>query len=144
MPEAPRLLRFARRLAGSANADDLTQETLLRAWKGFAGFSEGTNARAWLYRIMINTWREQGRRRVQESEMVDRAVAFCALERLELAEALDSLPEEFRTALLLAVIEGFTCREISGILGVPMGTVMSRLSRARQVMREKLGERAFR
>jgi RNA polymerase sigma-70 factor (ECF subfamily) len=142
MAEAPRLLRFARRVAGPC-ADDLAQETLLRAWRGFAGFAEGTNARAWLYRILINTWRELGRRRVPESPMEDRAVASCAVENLELAEALDSLPEEFRTALLLGVVEGFTCREISGILGVPVGTVMSRLSRARQAMREKLGERAI-
>jgi RNA polymerase sigma-70 factor (ECF subfamily) len=142
MVEAPRLLRFARRLAVSG-ADDLVQETLLRAWRGFSSFTEGTNARAWLYRILVNAWRDQGRRRAPEAPLEDRPVSSSALEKLELAEALDSLGEEFRTVLLLGVVEGFTCREIASILGVPVGTVMSRLSRARQAMREKLGERVI-
>jgi RNA polymerase sigma-70 factor, ECF subfamily len=146
MPEAPHLLRFARRLSGGApGADDLVQETLLKAWRSFHQFKDSTNVRAWVFRILVNSFYEQGRKNRAPSP-IPVGDAPSAVERLEMAQALDSLPEEYRTALLLGVVEGFTCREMSEILSVPIGAVMSRLSRARQAMREKLAcsEKAIR
>ncbi len=140
MPEARRLIRFARRLTGDTpSAEDLVQETLLKAWRSFRQFRDGTSARAWLYRILFNAFYGQARRARAGILPVETQRRDAAIERLELNQALDSLPVEHRTVLLLAVVEGFTCREISEILSVPMGTVMSRMSRARQSMREKLG-----
>jgi RNA polymerase sigma-70 factor (ECF subfamily) len=145
MPEARGLLRFARRLTGAMpSAEDLVQEALLKAWRSFHQFRDGSSARAWLYRILINEFYGQGRKIRASPSTVSLENRFPAgansmtAESLEVAEALDSLPLEHRTVLLLGVVEGFTCREISGILSVPIGTVMSRLSRARQAMREKL------
>jgi RNA polymerase sigma-70 factor, ECF subfamily len=145
MPEAPRLLRFARRLSGdSPGAEDLVQETLLKAWRNFRQFREGSSARAWLYRILINAFYGQGRKSRASPAMVPLESQIpvgansTAVERMEVKQALDSLPVEHRTVLLLGVVEGFTCREMSEILSVPIGTVMSRLSRARQLLREKL------
>lgn len=138
MPEAQRLLRFALQLTrDTSSAEDLAQETLLKAWRGFHQFKDGTSARAWLYRILLNAFYEQGRKiRNEPIPVTSRMPAM--IERLEVNQALDSLPAEHRTVLLLGVVEGFTCREMSGILSVPIGTVMSRLSRARQALREKL------
>jgi RNA polymerase sigma-70 factor, ECF subfamily len=141
MPEAPRLLRFARRLTGdSAGAEDLVQETLLNAWRSFHQFREGTSARAWLYRILVNAFYGQGRkiRTLLVPLESQTGGSGAMIERLEINQALDSLPLEHRTVLLLGVVEGFTCREVSEILSVPMGTVMSRLSRARRSLCEKL------
>ena len=138
MPEAPRLLRFALRLThDTPGAEDLVQETLLKAWRSFHQFKDGTSARAWLYRILVNAFYEQGRK-IQNAPIPVGNKIPAMIERLEVNQALDSLPEEHRTVLLLGVVEGFTCREMSGILAVPIGTVMSRLSRARQALREKL------
>jgi RNA polymerase sigma-70 factor, ECF subfamily len=142
MPESPTLLRFALRLTRDMPAaEDLVQETLLRAWRGFRQFRTGTSARAWLYRILVNAFHEQARKIRAPLELVpfNNRVSSSTLERLEMAQALDALPEDHRTVLLLGVVEGFTCREVSEILSVPMGTVMSRLSRAREALREKLG-----
>jgi RNA polymerase sigma-70 factor (ECF subfamily) len=145
MPEAARMLRFARRLTGdAAGAEDLVQEALLSAWRNFHQFREGSNVRAWLYRILVNAFYGQGRKIRAAPAMVPLedqnpvGANSRALERLEMNQALEALPLEHRTVLLLAVVEGFTCREVSEILAVPIGTVMSRLSRARQSLREKL------
>jgi RNA polymerase sigma-70 factor, ECF subfamily len=142
MPEAPRLLRFALRLTrDTPAAQDLVQDTLLKAWRGFHRFKTGTSARAWLYRILVNAFYERGRKIRSTPEMVplnDPGANSSTFERIEMAEALDALPVDHRAILLLVVVEGFTCREVSEILSVPMGTVMSRLSRAREALREKL------
>jgi RNA polymerase sigma-70 factor (ECF subfamily) len=145
MPEAPRLLRFARRLTrDTPGAEDLVQEALLKAWRGFHQFHDGSNARAWLYRILVNASYGQGRKiraaptTVPLENQIQVGTNSNSIERLEMNQALDSLPRDQRTVLLLGVVEGFTCREVSEILSVPMGTVMSRLSRARQSLREKL------
>lgn len=139
------MIRFARRLTGDTpGAEDLVQEALLLAWRNFRQFRDGSNVRAWLYRILVNAFYGQGRKIRAAPAMVpleDQSPAGAnsgALERLEMNQALEALPEEHRTVLLLAVVEGFTCREVSEILSVPIGTVMSRLSRARQSLREKL------
>ena len=141
MPEAQRLLRFALRLTRDASsAEDLVQETLLKAWRSFHQFRDGTSARAWLYRILINAFYGDARKApLAMVPLSDQAYANPAtIERLEINQALDSLSLEHRTVLLLGVVEGFTCREVSEILLLPIGTVMSRLSRARKSLREKL------
>ena len=143
MPEAPRLLRFARRLTGDASAaEDLVQETLLKAWRSFSQFREGSNIRAWLYQILIHSFYGQGRKiraAPQTIPLEDRISAGTPFtHKLEVAQAMESLPVEYRSTLFLAVVEGFTCREIAEILSIPIGTVMSRLSRARLALREKL------
>jgi RNA polymerase sigma-70 factor, ECF subfamily len=145
MPEAPRLLRFAARLTrDTAAAEDLVQETLLKAWRSFHQFRDGTNARAWLYRILVNAFYGEGRKvrgfpaTTRLEDQITGVASSAMIERLEINQALDSLPLEHRTVLLLGVVEGFTCREVSEILTVPIGTVMSRLSRARQSLCEKL------
>ncbi len=135
---------MARRLtSGSAAAEDLVQECLLHAWRGFHQLRTGTNARAWLFRILFNVYYAQGRklRRVPEIVPLTASLPGAAPawdEAMEVARALDGLQIEHRTVLLLGVVEGFTCNEIAEILSVPVGTVMSRLSRARQAMRTRL------
>lgn len=142
VPLASGLLRFARRLtANKGTAEDLVQDTLLKAWRSYHQFEPGTSIKAWLYRILINTHHAQGRRpcsRLHAVPMEDIPSNLPTHEALEMRQALGRLPEDQRTALLLAVVEGFTCREIAEIAGVPMGTVMSRLSRARNALREVL------
>jgi RNA polymerase sigma-70 factor (ECF subfamily) len=139
MPHLRSLLRVARRLTvESASAEDLVQETMLLAWRGFHGFQTGTNARAWLFRILFNAFYGQGRKAQRAPLPVPTVVEAKLQEAVEIREALEALPLEQRTALLLCVVEGFTCREAAEILNVPIGTVMSRLSRARQELRNSL------
>jgi len=150
MPHARSLLRVARRLAADSSiAEDLVQETLLLAWRGFDQFQPGTNIRAWLFRILMNTFYAQGRRirstpllvslqsPESEAEPGFRAPSSL-LANAEVNQALADMSEEHRTVLLLGVVEGFTCKEMAEILAVPIGTVMSRMSRARQAMRSRL------
>jgi RNA polymerase sigma-70 factor (ECF subfamily) len=138
------LLRVAQRLTSNGSAaEDLVQDCLLQAWKNFHQFQPGTNARAWLFRILFNAFYAEGRklRRVPDLFPLSTDIRMISPdydEAMEVSRALDTLPMEHRTVLLLGVVEGFTCGEIAGILSVPIGTVMSRLSRARQSMRAKL------
>jgi RNA polymerase sigma-70 factor, ECF subfamily len=138
------LLRVARRLTtGSSHAEDLVQECLLLAWRSFHQLREGSNAKAWLFRIMFNAWYAQGRKLRKIPALVpltpDAGTLTPALdEALEISRALDALQPEHRTVLLLGVMEGLTCHEVAEVLSVPVGTVMSRLSRARQAMRTRL------
>jgi RNA polymerase sigma-70 factor, ECF subfamily len=154
LPHSRSLLRVARRLApDSSAAEDLVQETLLRAWRNFRQFQAGTNARAWLFRIMFNAFYAQGRKirsgpvvvplREGSAEMdVESRSVFSLLDTTAVGRALAELSAEHRTVLLLAVVEGFTCREMAEILSLPVGTVMSRISRARQVLRNRLAAAA--
>jgi RNA polymerase sigma-70 factor (ECF subfamily) len=148
-----------------ADAEDLVQETYLRAYRGFAGFEPGTNLRAWLYRILTNTYINSYRakqRRPDERQLddvedlylyrrlgaVEEAMAARSAEDElmdlftdeEVKAALDSLPEQFRIAVYLADVEGFSYKEIAEILDVPIGTVMSRLHRGRKAMQRELYE----
>jgi RNA polymerase sigma-70 factor, ECF subfamily len=148
MPHAPALLRFARRLYGGGQAaEDLVQETLLLAWRGFGQLAEESNARAWLFRILINVSYEKGRRARTSPETVPLTVELglgvaartrSSTERLEVQQALAGLSVEQRAVLLLTIVEGFTCREVAEILRLPLGTVTSRLSRGRLALREVL------
>jgi RNA polymerase sigma-70 factor (ECF subfamily) len=164
----PALYSAALRMTRSpSDAEDLVQETYLRAYRGFGGFTDGTNLRAWLYRILtntfINTYRAK-QRRPDERQLddvedlylyrrigaVEEALAARSAED-ELMDlftddqvkgALDSLPEQFRMAVYLADVEGFSYKEIAEILDVPIGTVMSRLHRGRKAMQKELYEYA--
>ena len=130
-------------------AEDLVQETYLRAWRSFDRFAWGTNCRAWLYRIFFNVHSEHRRTqarkplvfpldRVKETALSSetRIPADWTLEEVKVAFA--ELAEPYRIALVLADIEGMRYREIAEALGVPIGTVMSRLSRGRQILRARL------
>ncbi len=146
-----------------ADAEDLVQETFLRAYRGFAGFQEGTNLKAWLYRILTNTFINSYRKKQREPKTVpddnvedwylyDRLAAQSSeasaettvLETMpdeDVKAALDALPEAFRMAVLLADVEGFSYKEIAGILDVPIGTVMSRLHRGRRALEKALWQK---
>lgn len=142
LPHTRSLLRVARRLTWDPDsAEDLVQETMLAAWRGFHQFRAGTNARAWLFRILINAFHSRGRK--SRPALVPLAACDSTADAswpvgAEINEALEALPVEQRTVLLLGVVEGFTCQEMATILGVPMGTVMSRMARAREAMRGRL------
>jgi RNA polymerase sigma-70 factor (ECF subfamily) len=146
------LLRVARRLtagpaSGSAHAEDLVQECLLLAWRSFHQLREGSNAKAWLFRILFNCWYARGRKQRRVPALVpltaDISISTLGIdETLEVSRALEGLQHEHRTVLLLGVVEGLTCQEIAEVLAVPVGTVMSRLSRARQAMRARLAGKA--
>ena len=146
-----------------ADADDLVQETYLRAFRGFGGFQEGTNLKAWMYRILTNTYINSYRakqRRPDETDLdeVEDLYLYRRLGGLEAARsgrsaedelmdtfseaevktAIEELPENFRMAVLLADVEGFSYKEIAEILDIPIGTVMSRLHRGRKALQKAL------
>src|SRR5688572_4888574 len=146
-----------------ADAEDLVQETYLKAYRGFGGFEEGTNIKAWLFRILTNTYinrYRQQKRRPDETDLGD-VEDFYLYRRLggidearisksaedtlfelftddEVKAALESLPDTFRMAVLLADVEGFAYKEIAEILDIPIGTVMSRLHRGRKALQKRL------
>ncbi len=148
-----------------SDAEDLVQETYLKAYRAFHSFQEGTNLKAWLYRILtntyINTYRAK-KRRPDETDLEEvedlylyrrlgglegatagRSAEDELLDHLtdsEVKDALEALPEQFRMAVLLADVEGFAYKEIAEILDIPIGTVMSRLHRGRKAMQKQLYE----
>ena len=151
-----------------ADAEDLLQETYLRAYRGFGGYTDGTNLKAWLYRILTNTYINQYRakkRRFDETALDETedlylyrrlggleavAAGRSAEDELmdwftdaEVKEAVEGLPENFRIPVLLADVEGFSYKEIAEILDVPIGTVMSRLHRGRKALQKELYEYAL-
>jgi RNA polymerase sigma-70 factor, ECF subfamily len=142
------------------DAEDLLQETYLKAFRAYPRFEEGTNLRAWLFRILTNTYISTYRKRQRsplETDLDDvedlylyrrlaasglnRSAEDAALERLtapEVLEALDELPEQFRLAVLLSDVEQFSYKEIAEITDVPIGTVMSRIHRGRKALQKAL------
>ena len=153
IPHTTGLLRVARRLCvDTPTAEDLVQETLLLAWRGFDQFQSGTNIRAWLFKIMFNAFYARGRKMrgmpaPLELDSPDVTIELAVptttspVDRLAVNRAMAGLSEEHRSVLLLSVVEGLTCQETSEVLHVPIGTVMSRLSRARDALRDKLQPR---
>jgi RNA polymerase sigma-70 factor (ECF subfamily) len=150
----PRLRRFARALTGSRDAaDDLTQDTLERAWAKRELWQAGTNLRAWLFAVMHSVF-VNGTRRWRPTESLDAleggmperaddgASAETAIAVRELREALQRLPDEQRQVVLLVGLEQFSYAEAAGVLDVPIGTVMSRLARGRERLRQLLEEGA--
>jgi RNA polymerase sigma-70 factor (ECF subfamily) len=164
MEYMPALYAAALRMTRNpSDAEDLVQETYLRAYRGFGGFEQGTNLKAWLFRILtnayINSYRAKQRRPV-ESELEDvedlylynhlpaveqatrgRSAEADVLERItdtEVKSAIESLPEQFRLPVYLADVEGFAYKEIAEMLDIPIGTVMSRLHRGRKALEKRL------
>ena len=166
MEHLPSLYSAAMRMTHNpADAEDLVQETYLKAYRGFGGFEQGTNLKAWLFRILTNTYinmyrAKQRRPDQQELDEVEDLYLYRRLGGLEAAEAgrttedvvlehftegevqaaVDALPEAFRMPVLLADVEGFHYKEISEILDIPIGTVMSRLHRGRKALQKALYE----
>jgi RNA polymerase sigma-70 factor (ECF subfamily) len=162
MQYAPQLYSAALRMTrNSADAEDLVQETFLKAYRSFASFQDGTNLRAWLFRILtntfINTYRAKQRRPVEtdlddveDLYMYKRIGALQSASRSaedqmfdlftddEVKRSLEELPESFRLPVLLADVEGFAYKEIAEMLDIPIGTVMSRLHRGRKAMQKRL------
>lgn len=161
LPHLDALYSMAIRLARNPDdANDLLQETVLRAYRFFHQFESGTNCRAWMLTILFNNfrngYRKSGREQVSpsEAEFADRleaeslaadqtgsnpeALAFANVMAPEVSAALDSLPEEFRAALLLVDVQELSYQEVSGVLSVPVGTVKSRVSRGRSLLRAAL------
>jgi RNA polymerase sigma-70 factor, ECF subfamily len=162
MEHMPSLYSAALRLTRNpADAEDLVQETYLRAYRGFGGFTEGTNLRAWLYRILTNTYINSyraARRRPEIADVEDvedlylyhrltpdgvpsrsaEEEALASFTDDEVKAAIESLPDVFRIAVLLADVEGFSYKEIAEITDVPIGTVMSRIHRGRRALQKAL------
>jgi RNA polymerase sigma-70 factor (ECF subfamily) len=139
----------ARVLGDAARAHDVVQDVYLQAWKSFDKFEPGTNCRAWLFKILFHTIQHYRRkwlniRMVKESEDILEMAAAGEppvpehITDQELLAALDQVPQDFRSVVLLVDVEEFSYKDAAAILGVPIGTVMSRLSRGRRVLREKL------
>jgi RNA polymerase sigma-70 factor (ECF subfamily) len=166
MEHMPGLFTAAMRMTRNrSDAEDLVQETYLKAYRAFGSFTEGTNLRAWLYRILTNTYINSYRakkRRPDESDLEDvedlylyRRMGGAESSKLsrsaedevldhftegDVKAAIEALPEQFRIAVLLADVEGFQYKEIAEILDIPIGTVMSRLHRGRKALQKSLFE----
>jgi RNA polymerase sigma-70 factor, ECF subfamily len=162
MKYAPQLYSAALRMTRNpADAEDVVQETFLKAYRAYGTFEAGTNLKAWLYRILTNTYinryRKQQRRPSEvelgelqdiylyrrlgetsgasvsaEEEVLDRFVDT------DIKESLESLPDHFRLPVILADVDGFSYKEIASIMDIPIGTVMSRLHRGRKALQQKL------
>ena len=166
MQFAPQLYAAAMRMTRNpADAEDLVQETFLKAYRAYHTFTEGTNLKAWLYRILTNTYINRYRKLSRRPKEVDlgevedlylyrkvstagtREASRSAEEEVlsgfvdsDVKQAIEALPENFRLPVLLADVEGFSYKEISDIMDAPIGTVMSRLHRGRKALQKALWE----
>ena len=157
LPHLDTMYRVGRRLTGeTADAEDLVQETLLKAWRGWSGFTPGSNVRAWLLTILRNAFISRWRSRKHEGTAISlddadphaiyRAVGgedpegrfFEKVVDEKVLAAVEALPPEFREAVVLSDIEGLPYAEVAAILGVPVGTIKSRLFRARRQLQKSL------
>ena len=149
-----------------ADAEDLVQETMLRAYRSFERFEPGTNLKAWLFRILtnayINTYRKKQRepKKISQDEVEDfdlyrelkdhdpqwdatpENIVLDSLVDSDIIEAIEDLPEQFRLAVVLSDVEGFSYAEMAEIMDVPLGTVMSRLHRGRKALQKRLWDLA--
>jgi len=151
------LYRVARRLTGNtADAEDLVQETLLKAYRAWETYTQGTNAKGWLLTILRNAFINEYRRRTRHPEPVDldtiepfvvfddvqeedpQGAFFDKIVDEEVLRAVDQLPEAFKEAVMLSDVEGLSYDEVAKVLEVPVGTVKSRLFRGRRLLQAKL------
>jgi RNA polymerase sigma-70 factor (ECF subfamily) len=149
LPYLPEIYRTAVGLLGNRDeAEDLTQDVFLQAWKSFHRFEAGTNIRAWLHKILVHRAHHFRRKLFRwkfgnkDIEMEDIPVEVQVPDHLsnrQVVDALSSVPTPFREAIVLADVREFSYQETADMLGIPIGTVMSRLSRGRKLLREKLG-----
>jgi len=164
MPQIDALYNFAYHLTyNEADADDLVQDTYMKAYRFIEKYDIGTNAKAWLFKILKNAFINQYRKKSKQPTKVDyeeivsyhdeedtnyssyldlREEIFQGMMGDEVTNAINMLPMDFRTVILLCDIEGFTYEEISKIIDIPLGTVRSRLYRARNLLKEKLKDYA--
>ncbi len=164
MPQIDALYTFAYHLTyNEDDANDLVQETYLKAFRFIDKYDEGTNAKAWLFKILKNAFINQYRKKAKQPNRVDyeeivgyhdeedtnyssymdlREEMFQGMMGDEVTNAINALPVDFRVVILLCDIEGFTYEEISKIIDIPIGTVRSRLHRARNLLKTKLKEYA--
>lgn len=164
LPHADALYNFAYHLTyNEEDANDLVQETLMKGFRFIDLYQQGTNAKAWLFRILKNAFINEYRKKAKQPNKVDYedivayqdadeekgGVAFDLREDIfdgmmgdEITVALNSLPVDFKTVILLCDIEGFTYEEIAKIIDIPIGTVRSRLHRARNMLKESLKDYA--
>jgi len=145
----PNLRAFARSLCGNADqADDLVQETLVKAWRSRASFTEGSNLKAWLFTILRNTFLSERRKRKYEIHDTDGKMALQLsvkgeqsghMDLIDFAKAFATLPAEQREALILVGAEGFAYEDAALMCGCAVGTIKSRVNRARSKLAEMLG-----
>ncbi len=150
MPHMSSLYRFAVGMTrDNSTAEDLVQETYKEAWKSFLRYTPGTDCKAWLFKILFRVWSkysgklrrlpmEEDLEQVPEAKLAVESDVLQKIECQEILQVLRSLPDHYQRVLILADVEELSYREISQLMEVPMGTVMSRLNRARVLVRQKL------
>lgn len=160
VPHLDAMYNFALRLTSDPNdAEDLVQDTIVKAYRFFSSYEKGTNAKAWLFRILKNSYINNYRKRSKQPSQVDydeiatfyetirsdrtdttdlESQMFRQLVDDDISNALEKLPEDFRTVVLLCDVESFTYEEISNMLDVPIGTIRSRLHRGRNLLKAEL------
>lgn len=150
LPHLNDLYRCAARMLGDrGRAEDAVQETCLEAWRCFDRFEQGTNCRAWLFKILFHRimhqrrkwyhlkWADDGEDILARTEAPPEPLSE-HLTDTDILQALDNIPEQFRSVVLLADVQEFAYKEVANILAIPIGTVMSRLSRGRTLLRDRL------
>src|SRR5207245_854301 len=152
MPHLADIFRTAIRILGDrARGEDVAQEVYLQAWKSFNRFESGTNCRAWLFKILFHCVNHHRRKWFRfpllketeeflETNLISPQPIPDTLTDEDILAALDRIPEDFRSVVLLVDVEEFSYKEVADILTIPIGTVMSRLSRGRKILREQLAE----
>jgi len=160
LPHLDAMYNFALRLTSDPNdAEDLVQDTIVKAYRFFSSYEKGTNAKAWLFRILKNSYINNYRKKSKQPNQVDYDEVATFYETIrdertdtsdledkmyreliddDISSALEELPEDFRTVVLLCDVEGFTYEEIANMLDVPIGTIRSRLHRGRNLLRTQL------
>jgi RNA polymerase sigma-70 factor (ECF subfamily) len=170
IPHLDAMYNFALRLTSDPNdAEDLVQDTIVKAFRFFSSYEKGTNAKAWLFRILKNSYINNYRKKSKQPSQVDYDEVSSFYETIradrtdtsdledrmfreliddDISNALEELPEDFRTVVLLCDVEGFTYEEIANMLDVPIGTIRSRLHRGRNLLKAELleyaGKRGYR